>query len=386
MRNYYQFEFQNNLDGTLFSYYRDPYAWSIKTFKDKLMFNHFLMEGCPVIKYHYVLTFDQTNYEICESSPGYFMRETMQRIRVYRKKMGMVKIEYVWRLERGSKKGRLHYHLLVSDAIDLKMLRNWWENGRVNETKVKGIAQVAYLLKYATKSSKKNEQQVWAKSRFEELNSGQLYERMSKFDFKTWRFPLIEDYCRIKNISTEQFLRKPRRFGTSRGFITPNWRFFKIFYKIEEKKIVGLDVVSPREIHSLTGNFIVQSEYKNILQGIIRMTRAEYDEARNLEKTPYDSDEYQKKLTEYFNKNTRNWHKRRKKWIHRCILRERVKRRKRRFLKKNHEKIDEINYWREIWDWMPEKMFQENFKQKIAAFGGCGASRKKIFDYVDLTK
>lgn len=63
---------------------------------------------------------------------------------------------YVWKLERGEERGRLHYHMLLllpeGVSIDASTFRQWWENrGRVDVTPV-ALTDTKELAKYCLKT------------------------------------------------------------------------------------------------------------------------------------------------------------------------------------------------------------------------------------------
>ena len=71
------------------------------------------------------------------------------KLRRLRKKLGLSELKYIWSVEVGSRKGRIHFHLIINGGIALKDIQKKWGKGYVDkvkplmfdETGVQGIAK-----------------------------------------------------------------------------------------------------------------------------------------------------------------------------------------------------------------------------------------------------
>jgi hypothetical protein len=89
------------------------------------------------------------------------IRKTLNHVRIKLIRMGLPKLQLIWRFERGKKGGREHYHILFKSNIChillYSILNECWNHGYVdlkvltNEKSVKN-----YITKYLTKHTKKN--------------------------------------------------------------------------------------------------------------------------------------------------------------------------------------------------------------------------------------
>lgn len=77
----------------------------------------------------------------------------MKHIREWAKRRGLPPLPYVWVLERGEKRGRLHYHLLIwlpkGVTLPKPDKQGWWPWGHTRIAWARRA--VGYLAKYATK-------------------------------------------------------------------------------------------------------------------------------------------------------------------------------------------------------------------------------------------
>ncbi len=79
----------------------------------------------------------------------FFKRWRDHNTRLKKKK---AKVEYIWREDFGSLRGRPHYHFLVNDFEDIEKIRKWWGRGFVWVKKVYSLNEVRqYLYKYMCK-------------------------------------------------------------------------------------------------------------------------------------------------------------------------------------------------------------------------------------------
>lgn len=90
---------------------------------------------------------DEDDFDPCQ------MSALMKHIREWAKRRGLPALPYVWVLERGEKRGRLHYHILIWLPLGVTLPKpdkqGWWPWGH---TKWQWARQpVGYLAKYASK-------------------------------------------------------------------------------------------------------------------------------------------------------------------------------------------------------------------------------------------
>lgn len=85
-------------------------------------------------------------------------------IRALRYKFGK-NVKYLGLIERGSKNGRLHYHILFSEFLPIGVLRNLWGVGLVFVKKIYngGFRLGGYLSKYLTKT------EVWGFAHYRKI-------------------------------------------------------------------------------------------------------------------------------------------------------------------------------------------------------------------------
>lgn len=96
----------------------------MRSFKDKVLFNHFIFGFSPAIMF--TLTLKPGVYEEWLKHPYNHFRKFMNRLRYICKKEGIPKFDYINRLEAGAHEGRWHYHLLVDRFIPIDLVYRAW--------------------------------------------------------------------------------------------------------------------------------------------------------------------------------------------------------------------------------------------------------------------
>lgn len=89
------------------------------------------------------------------------IRNFFARLNRRRKRAGLERAKYIYSLEVGSKKGRIHYHVILSGGLSLREIQQTWGKGYVDkvlplmfdETGVQGIAKYFCKQKLSTDGS-----------------------------------------------------------------------------------------------------------------------------------------------------------------------------------------------------------------------------------------
>lgn len=92
----------------------------------------------------------QTAEEVERDMQNYF-----RRVRRRRKKMGLPPMKYMWRWDRGERKGRIHIHVMMTGGIDRDELEEIWGMGYANTKRLQFVdGTIAALTKYMGKNKK----------------------------------------------------------------------------------------------------------------------------------------------------------------------------------------------------------------------------------------
>lgn len=73
----------------------------------------------------------------------------IRRLKRYRSKLGLGELKYIYSIEQGSKKGRIHFHVILTGGVDITEIAKLWGKGYVdkilplmfNQTGCVGIAK-----------------------------------------------------------------------------------------------------------------------------------------------------------------------------------------------------------------------------------------------------
>lgn len=78
------------------------------------------------------LTYSPYNYPDSIEAAQKDIVNFLRRIKRYRKKYGLSEMKYVYSIEQGSKKRRLHFHVVMTGGIDITTIAKIWGKGYVD--------------------------------------------------------------------------------------------------------------------------------------------------------------------------------------------------------------------------------------------------------------
>lgn len=143
----------------------------------------------------------------------------IRRVRNLYSKSG-IELKYIWVMEAGEKRGRLHFHLIISGGVDRTALEKLWGKGRANAVALQpdenGLeALVKYMVKkpllYRRWSSSKNlkkPKETQNDSKYSRRTVKKMIENYEMFGDKSQFEKLYPDYtcteCRVYHNNINQ--------------------------------------------------------------------------------------------------------------------------------------------------------------------------------------
>jgi len=158
-------------------------------------------------------------------------REALQQCQRYLKRLRKrldSPIRYFLCTELGSKKGRIHNHMLLwsEDLAKMSLLEQWkiqhktWGNGRLESEPIRHQGGIDYVAKYISKNLTDKDTGVWNRYEKKFVNEGRLYTWSNKPVLGT---PGLDRWRELSTIYVEKFNTRP-----------PNWMNIVIYDQLKQ--------------------------------------------------------------------------------------------------------------------------------------------------------
>lgn len=118
--------------------------------------------------YKFELTYADKNYPDSIDRAKKDIQNFFKRVKRARAKLGLPELKYIYSLEQGSKKRRIHFHVIMSGGLSINQIAKIWGNGYVDkvlplmftETGCAGIAKYFCKQQVSTEDGSKSKRWV----------------------------------------------------------------------------------------------------------------------------------------------------------------------------------------------------------------------------------